>query len=112
MAAHHRLMPLTKDKQIRACWSQHPAGKVVVFVHGYSGSTLGTWSEFESFLPLEPKAAAYDLVFYGYDGVYSDLYGSAVSLYTFLANLLAAPSAGHAALINKGLAPQDARPDF
>jgi pimeloyl-ACP methyl ester carboxylesterase len=69
------LSPDFGGKGTSAIWSQSPghAGKAIVFIHGYGGNALKTWSEFNKLLPLEPKAADYDLIFYGYDGLYSTI---------------------------------------
>ncbi len=46
--------------------SVKPVG-AIVFVHGFRGSAIDTWLQFPFSLPREPKVAAYDLLYYGYD---------------------------------------------
>lgn len=63
-----------------ALWSTNPTGTAIVFVHGFGGSSVGTWSEFEMRLPAEPNAEGADLLFYGYDGIRTRAQTSAIRL--------------------------------
>jgi len=48
----------------RAYWALEPNGDVIVFVHGFGGSAVHSWSQFDVLLP---EIANHDVVFYGYD---------------------------------------------
>jgi pimeloyl-ACP methyl ester carboxylesterase len=74
-----------------ACWSLNPVGKAIVFVHGYSGSGLTTWSEFHRLLPQTPQAAGYDVIFYGHDGLFATTQASSALFYQFLDRLFTDP---------------------
>src|SRR5262245_4460830 len=91
MSSHTRMTPITKDQRIRAMWSRAPTGKAIVFVHGYAGNTVDTWKRFDDFLTFDPKAAGYDLFFYGYDGIRGTIYPLSQALSNFLTELHANP---------------------
>jgi pimeloyl-ACP methyl ester carboxylesterase len=48
----------------RFCWSFNPNGKLIIFVHGFGGDALATWSEFVSQWPR--THSGWDLAFFGY----------------------------------------------
>jgi triacylglycerol esterase/lipase EstA (alpha/beta hydrolase family) len=52
-----------------AYFSVRPKGTAIVFVHGFTGSAVDTWSEFDRLLLEEPKCAGADLFFVGYESV-------------------------------------------
>ena len=68
-------------------FSANPSRKGILFIHGFSGNALETWSNFPTLLPECPKFIGRDLYFYGYDGLKHDMYASAAIFRTFLANL-------------------------
>jgi pimeloyl-ACP methyl ester carboxylesterase len=90
----------------RAYFSINPNGKLLLFVHGFGGSSTGTWDQFSSLLPEEAACAGCDLIFYGYDGLHvrSDI--SATNLGNFLDRLLTDPCA----IVNPLLDPLQQRP--
>jgi len=63
----------------------------MVFVHGFRGHPVETWHDFPGLLPLEAKAASYDLLFYGYDTRQQAPF-SAAKLTTFLTALAQSPA--------------------
>jgi pimeloyl-ACP methyl ester carboxylesterase len=89
---HHGKVNFNKDPQIKVMWSRCPAGNAIVFVHGYSGDRIKTWREFDTRLPVEAKAAGYDVFLYGYDGVYGTTFPSSVAFYNFLDEFFQHPS--------------------
>lgn len=91
----------------RAYWSLRPTGHVIVFIHGYNGNAVGTWLDFPWHLEISPGCRGADLIFFGYDGVGTELAESAVGLYHFLKSLLATPPR----LINDSLLPYPERAD-
>ena len=77
----HLLSRLLKaDSDVRAFFSVNPTGKAILFIHGYTGDALKTWTDFPALLPQNPKFAGHDLFFYGYDGLRAPV-GSSASLF-------------------------------
>lgn len=74
-------------------WARKPQGKVLIFVHGFGGSAVATWSSFLSLLSQEPKLAGWDVIFYGYDGLHTRAIASAHLFRKFLTNLRCSPKA-------------------
>ena len=78
------------DSYVRAAVNQ-PANGALIFVHGFGGEAMGTWTDFPGLLGRMPKAAPYDVFYYGYDmrrqaGI------SAVGFRNFLAAIAEAPA--------------------
>jgi triacylglycerol esterase/lipase EstA (alpha/beta hydrolase family) len=67
-----------------AQWARDPTGKVFLFVHGYGGNAIGSWSEFNVRLPDEASCRKADIIFYGYNGIRADVISSASLLFRFL----------------------------
>jgi pimeloyl-ACP methyl ester carboxylesterase len=88
-----------------AQWAVKPGGKAVIFVHGFNGKSLGSWVDFPRLLPREAKCEEYDVIFYGYDGLYTQATTSAVLLSDFLDQLFADPLS----VINATINPQSKR---
>lgn len=61
--------------------SRAPAGRLIVFVHGYTGKAVGTWEDFDTILPAEADLKDCDFLFYGYPGFSSNVVASAALLY-------------------------------
>jgi triacylglycerol esterase/lipase EstA (alpha/beta hydrolase family) len=76
----------------RVWWSRNPSGRVLVFVHGFSGKAVGTWSSFPSLLAQQPKCSGWDLIFFGYDGVHTEAVSSAGDLAELLDAIAASPA--------------------
>lgn len=87
MSSHDKMRPLARNKQVRVMWSRAPTGKAIIFVHGYAGETVNTWKQFDQYLPSDPKAAGYDLFFYGYEGIYGTMYTLSQEFCAFLTRL-------------------------
>lgn len=73
-------------------WSCAPSGTAVVFVHGFGGGALATWSRFASMLPMESKCNGMDLFFYGYDSLHTEVTSSAIDLRMFLTAMFESPA--------------------
>ncbi len=86
---HYLPVMLKSDKEGWAILSCNPAGKAVVFVHGFAGSSVDTWRHFHSLLPAKRKGD--DLLFFGYDGIYASVEASAYELRKFLEMLFRHP---------------------
>jgi len=110
MQLHRSSRPLsatkTPDKDVEVLFAFEPERKAVLFIHGFSGGGIVTWSKFNSLLPRHSKAANRDLYFYGYDGIRANLMGSADLFREFLGRLFA----GEADFINVHLSGIDLRP--
>jgi len=75
----------------RAWWSCEPGGQALVFVHGFGGRPLATWSQFTSLLARQPSCAHHDIFFFGYDGKHTEVVASAGQFRDFLNDLMASP---------------------
>lgn len=76
--------PLDEVEVILSC---EDAKSAIVFVHGYGGSAIDTWSEFDQYVHQRDKFDGYDVYFYGYDGIRSDLSASASLFKDFLRSI-------------------------
>jgi triacylglycerol esterase/lipase EstA (alpha/beta hydrolase family) len=86
------MAPLDIGYGTQAMWSIRPSGHLVVFVHGFGGKALTTWSHFASLLSGDPAAAGCDVIFYGYDGLHTRAPISAGRLREFIQRLHDEPS--------------------
>ena len=77
------------DKDVQVLYSVDPKRKAVLFIHGFSGDAVNTWSDFHLLMPQSDKCAGYDLFFYGYDGLRADMIASASLFRDFLDRLFA-----------------------
>jgi pimeloyl-ACP methyl ester carboxylesterase len=77
---------------------------LVVFVHGFGGNALGTWTNFPSLVLLEEKFKRTDVIFYGYETLKGQAGDHAAMLYDFL-DLCQSP------LKNKILPPEQNLPE-
>jgi pimeloyl-ACP methyl ester carboxylesterase len=94
MAQHHyHPQELSFGKKTSALWARTPNRRLILFVHGFGGTSTGTWLEFPGLLPASEKARNADIIFYGYDGLKTRAYVSAVELLDVL-NRLATTGAG------------------
>lgn len=87
-----KLKPEDKADQTWVMWAHHPVQKAVVFVHGYMGNAVSTWSQFEYLLPTRPKAKDYDIFFYGYNCHNSNTIAQGRFLCEFLRQLFSPPA--------------------
>lgn len=93
--------PLEADSDVQAIFSVNPARKALLFIHGYTGDALKTWTDFPALIPQNPKFTGHDLFFYGYDGLRAPV-GSSASLFRqFLEKLLG----NTADILNESLRP-------
>src|ERR1700722_4695512 len=95
--SHYALRQLSvdkpPDKDVLVQLSTRPSSKCVVFVHGYGGDPLATWSDFPGLLQLPPSIPnAIDYIYYGYDAIRDDLTSSAAILRNFLGRILSNPT--------------------
>jgi pimeloyl-ACP methyl ester carboxylesterase len=99
---HSALVPVPGYQASKARWALQPRGQAVLFVHGFNGTSVGTWKGFDEILPLEPRARGLDLLFYGYDSWLTDIRSSGRKLFRLMQTLhtdngsLAPPALGTA----------------
>ena len=84
MQTHFAPTLLPYGQKTQAYWAIKPARKLVIFVHGFGGSAVGTWKEFPDLLPKQKRCAGWDIVYYGYDGLYTQANISAQGFHGFL----------------------------
>jgi len=92
------------DNAVQALFSVQPSGRAVVFVHGFSGDPIKTWSDFHILLPAAQQCVGRDLYFYGYDGLRANMTSSAALFRDFLDRLFEQPGK----IVNRNL-PSDAQ---
>lgn len=71
-------------KQTYVNWNLGSPRKAVVFIHGFNGSSLKTFGDFNLEFRHRPEYKDYDVYFYGYDSLNSQVGNSALSFMTFL----------------------------
>lgn len=77
------------DKDVQVLFATRPNRKALLFIHGFSGDAVTTWSDFHQLLPHRPTCTSRDLIFYGYDGLRAEMHASAALFRAFLDRLLA-----------------------
>jgi hypothetical protein len=96
MTTQAHYLPFTLDKKYGentfALWAVDKPQFLIIFIHGFNGSTKTTWPNFPSLLPQSSKAGVCDIVFYGYDGLYTQSNNSAIKFYRFLDDFLREPA--------------------
>jgi pimeloyl-ACP methyl ester carboxylesterase len=102
---HYIERRLDIDVDTRCFFSTNPGRKAILFVHGYGGDAISTWADFDRLLLGRTEFSSYDLIFYGYNALYSELISSSTLFQEFLAWLLKHP----VETINRSLPPQAAR---
>ena len=97
------------DKDVQVLFAVRPNRKAVLFIHGFSGDAISTWSDFHIMLPGCEICRGHDLFFYGYDGLRAEMTASASLFRDFLDRLFRRTSA----LVNDNLPEAAQRPvDF
>lgn len=91
MQTHLALRTLNGDdrpsKDVQALFSTQANRKALLFIHGFTGDAIKTWSDFHELLPECPKCTSHDLFFYGYDGLRAEMNASAAIFREFLEKL-------------------------
>jgi pimeloyl-ACP methyl ester carboxylesterase len=75
------------DCDVQALFSTAPDGRAVIFVHGFNGDAMATWTDFHVLLPETASCSGRDLFFFEYDGLHAELHASASLFRTFLGRL-------------------------
>ena len=105
--AARRLKGIDKpDKDVQVMFAVEPSRKAVLFIHGFSGDAIETWSDFHLLLPATHPCQGRDLFFYGYDGLRAEMTASASLFRDFLDRLFRET----ARYVNDNLPPAAGRP--
>lgn len=65
-------------------YSLFPQKKAIIFIHGYNSDPIRAWKCFDEYMPTLSGFSGYDIYFYGYDAVKSDVNSSAGLFRDFL----------------------------
>ncbi len=71
-----------KDSYVN--WTKNSERKAIVFIHGFSGSSMTTFGDFNLEFRLRKEYIGYDVFFYGYDSLFKQIAPSALSFLNFL----------------------------
>ncbi|QTE45867.1 hypothetical protein J3L21_11100 [Mucilaginibacter rubeus] len=72
--------------------ANEPEEQLLVFVHGFGGDPLKTWSDFHSYLTLDKQFKGFDLLFYHYDSKKVQASASAILLDLLMEEILEQPA--------------------
>jgi hypothetical protein len=95
-------------KGTRAYWAREPNGTLLLFVHGFNGKPVATWNEFPTLLQECPEGSGCDLLFYGYDSLYTRAVFSAAEFFKSLDALLTRTTD----IVNRSLSFDARSPEF
>ncbi|MFO0701114.1 MAG: alpha/beta hydrolase [Nitrospira sp.] len=76
-------------RQSLAYWAKEPNGTLVLFVHGWTGRALDTWTDFPGLWPDTHRGC--DLLFYGYSSARPQIEANAAAFAGFLEQFMAVP---------------------
>lgn len=74
-----------------ALFSLVSKNKAIIFIHGYNDKPIKAWKSFDVLIPGTVDLSGYDIFFFGYDAIKSDLNASAGIFRDFM-NLISNPS--------------------
>lgn len=88
MLPYHKLPEhLAGRKGTVAYFARQPKRKLMMFVHGFGGSAIGTWDPMHEILPMLKRSDGWDLVFYEYRSLRPAALNSANMLRQFIDDL-------------------------
>lgn len=93
VSPHHFPVASLRDGRTKIIASRSDATKCVLFVHGFAGDALETWSGFDSRALKDSGFEKTDLIFFGYDGFRSNALASSGFLFELMDELLTSPKA-------------------
>ena len=101
---HHLPEPLSgAPNGSNAHWAVSAAGgKAVVFLHGFAGDPVDTWTDFPALLAVDARAQGVDLLFYGYDGKFTQTGSSALEFQNFMEALLGSATTVLPSFLSRG----------
>jgi pimeloyl-ACP methyl ester carboxylesterase len=91
MQNHYISGDIRTAKKMRTYWAVKPEGTAIIFVHGWKGEAVGTWSDFERLLSSSSACRGVDLIFYTYDSLREPTLASSADLYKYLKLLFKSP---------------------
>lgn len=92
MQEHYLPEDLTFGVGTSAHWAKAPSQSALVFVHGFFGHAVTTWTSFPELLLADSRLRDVDIIFYGYDGRRRQAGNSALEFLQFLTKLAEEPS--------------------
>lgn len=99
---------LTVGEKSCAYWNISCPTTLVIFIHGFKGSSKSTWDDFPSLINDYLEFSKCDVVFYGYDGLHTAAEYSALKFKKFLNDMYETPFAFIDDDINKfGIRPDE-----
>jgi alpha-beta hydrolase superfamily lysophospholipase len=75
------------DRDVQVLFAVQPNHKALLFIHGFNGNAIKTWSDFHELLPECSTCSGHDVYFYGYDGLRAEMNSSAAIFRVFLHRL-------------------------
>jgi hypothetical protein len=86
--SHSSPVPIAFGKNSWAYYSFTPTRRALIFLHGFKGESIGTWSQFNRLIYEDQAFRDFDCFFVGYDGLYESLISSSKRFYGFLNDVL------------------------
>lgn len=84
MATNHTTsIEIKNGNNTQGFFSFAPPNNLIIFVHGFGGSSLSTWHSFPSMLLFDDKFKESDIIFYGYNTFDGQAGDHAANLYHF-----------------------------
>ena len=71
-------------RQTKVAWARNPSRGALVFVHGFNGAAIRTWADFPMLVRENAEFASWDAIFFGYDGLHSEVASSSADLRALL----------------------------
>jgi len=75
---------LSEGKDSTAFYSLKKPDKLVVFVHGFQGTSIGTWNNFSKLTTEDQDFSTTDILYYGYDSLNGQAYDQSLEFLKFL----------------------------
>ncbi len=82
-------LPIGTNAHVR--WALEPSGRALAFVHGFGGSALETWDDFDYRIRNDAAFVGTDVFYFTYDSCRVLLSDSATALHVTLSTLFSAP---------------------
>jgi pimeloyl-ACP methyl ester carboxylesterase len=74
-------------KAVYANWNKNEAEHALVFIHGFNGSAMETFGDFNLEFRYRPKYGEYDVFFYSYDSLFRQIADSGLKFLDFIKTL-------------------------
>lgn len=68
-------------------WSLSPQNKAIVFIHGFNGSSMDTFGDFNLDFRYRPEYEGYDVYFFSYGSMFKQIANSALRFLDFLKSI-------------------------